>query len=54
VGPAKALFKKAIGHQGGAPHIVTLDSYAASHRAVREMQNTIQLPEGTNRHSFLL
>jgi putative transposase len=37
--------------QGGAPHIITLDSYAVSHRAVREVQNTSRLPEGTKRRS---
>jgi transposase-like protein len=47
VAAAKAFFKKAISHQGRAPHTITLDGYAASHRAVREMQNTGLLPEGT-------
>jgi transposase-like protein len=35
---AKAFFKKAIRHEGRSPHTITLDGYAASHRAVREMR----------------
>ena len=31
VATAKAFFKKAIRHQGHAPHTITLDGYAASH-----------------------
>ena len=34
---AKAFLRKAIKTQGRAPSSVTLDGYAASHRAVREM-----------------
>jgi transposase-like protein len=45
---AKAFFKKAIRYQGHAPHAVTLDGYAASHRAVREMQNADMLPKARN------
>ncbi|MBB5447123.1 transposase-like protein [Paraburkholderia sp. WSM4177] len=35
---AKAFFRKAIKHQGQPPKTITLDGYAASHRAVREMK----------------
>ena len=38
VGAAKAFFRKAIKSQGSAPRTTTLDGYAASHRAVREMK----------------
>jgi transposase-like protein len=34
---AKAFFRKALKTQGQAPVSITLDGYAASHRAVREM-----------------
>lgn len=37
VAAAKAFLRKAIKTQGRAPVSVTLDGYAASHRAVREM-----------------
>lgn len=36
---AKAFFKKAIKSQGNVPRTITLDGYAASHRAVREMKD---------------
>ena len=39
VGAAKAFFRKAIKSQGSAPRTITLDGYAASHRAVREMKS---------------
>src|SRR5450756_556142 len=35
---AKAFFRKAIRHEGRPPLTITLDGYAASHRAVREMK----------------
>ncbi|WP_429401740.1 IS6 family transposase [Paraburkholderia sp. MM5482-R1] len=42
---AKAFFRKAIKHQGQPPKTITLDGYAASHRAVREMKADGLLPE---------
>lgn len=47
VGAAKAFFHKAIQHQGRPPHSITLDGYAASHRAVRDMRNDGLLPRRT-------
>jgi transposase-like protein len=44
---AKAFFRKAIESQGAAPQTITLDGYAASHRAVREMKADGQLPADT-------
>ena len=44
---AKAFFSKAIKHQGQSPETITLDAYAASHRAVREMKADGLLPEDT-------
>jgi transposase-like protein len=35
---AKAFFRKAIKGQGSTPRAITLDGYAVSHRAVREMK----------------
>ena len=51
VAAAKAFFRKAIRSQGSAPRTVTLDGYAASHRAVREMKADGQLPEDTRLRS---
>jgi transposase-like protein len=42
-GAANAFFRKAIESQGSAPQTITLDGYAASHRAVREMKADGQL-----------
>ena len=47
---AKAFFRKAIKHQG-SPRTITLDGYAASHRAVREMKADGQLPAETRLRS---
>jgi len=44
---AKAFFRKAMKTQDSAPQTITLDGYAASHRAVREMKTDGQLPAGT-------
>jgi transposase-like protein len=48
---AKAFLKKAIKHQGRAPLAITLDGYAASHRAVREMKADAVLPKDTKARS---
>ena len=47
VGAAKAFFRKAVKSKGAAPRTITLDGYAASHRAVREMKIDGQMPAGT-------
>jgi transposase-like protein len=44
---AKTFIKKAIKHQGQPPKTITLDGYAASHRAVREMKADGLLPADT-------
>jgi transposase-like protein len=51
VAAAKAFFAKAIKSQGLAPKTITLDGYAASHRAVREMKIDELLPEDTKLRS---
>lgn len=48
---AKAFFRNAIGSQGRSPETVTLDGYAASHRAVRELQEQGWLPDLTKLRS---
>ena len=47
VGAAKAFLRNAMKTQGSAPRTITLDGYAASHRAVREMKTDGQLPANT-------
>ena len=47
VAAAKAFFRKAIKSQGSTPRTITLDRYAASHRAVRDMKVDGQLPADT-------
>ena len=44
VAAAKAFFRKAIKGQHDAPRTITLDGYAASHRAVRELKADGLLP----------
>ena len=51
VAAAKAFFRKAIKGQGCAPRTITLDGYAASHRAVREMKAGGALPDDTKLRS---
>src|ERR1700747_3021002 len=48
---AKAFLRKAIQSQGSTPRTITLDGYAASHRAVREMKADGQLAAGTKLRS---
>lgn len=47
VAAEKSFFNKTIKHQGQPPEAITLDGYAASHRAVRQMMADGLLPEGT-------
>ena len=51
VAAAKAFFRKAVKSQGSTPTTITLDGYAASHRAVREMQADGQLAAVTKLRS---
>jgi transposase-like protein len=51
VGEAKAFFRKAILHEGRPPYTITLDGYAASHRAVHETRNDGLLPRRTSLRS---
>ena len=51
VAAAKAFFRKAIKGQHDAPRTITLDGYAASHRAVRELKADGLLPAETKLRS---
>jgi len=51
VAAAKAFFQKAIRHEGRPPQSITLDGYAATHRAVREMMTDGLLPRRTRLRS---
>jgi transposase-like protein len=51
VASAKAFFRKAIHSQCRSPETITLDGYAASHRAVRELQQQGRLPKRTKLRS---
>ena len=51
VAAAKAFFRKAIKRQGSTPRTITLDGYAASHRAVLDMKVDGQLPADTKLRS---
>jgi len=51
VASAKAFFRKAIRSQGRSPETITLDGYAASHRAVRELQQKGTLTDRTKLRS---
>lgn len=51
VASAKAFFRKAERSQGRSPSTITLDGYAASHRAVRELQQQGRLADLTKLRS---
>ena len=51
VAAAKAFFRKALKSQQRPPHTITLDGYAASHRAVRELKTDGSLPTETRLRS---
>jgi len=51
VASAKAFFRKAMRSQRRPPETITLDGYAASHRAVRELQEQGRLPNLTKLRS---
>ena len=51
VAAAKAFFRKAIKRQQRPPQTITLDGYAASHRAVRELKADGSLPTETKLRS---
>jgi transposase-like protein len=44
VAAAKAFFRNAMKHNG-TPRVITLDAYAASHRAVRELKTEGKMPK---------
>jgi transposase-like protein len=45
VAAAKAFLRKAMKLQGMAPSSITLDGYASSHRAVRELKDQGNIPK---------
>ena len=51
VAAAKAFFRKAVKSQQRAPQTITLDGYAASHRAVRELKADRSLSADTKLRS---
>ena len=51
VAAAKAFFRKALKSQQRPPQTITLDGYAASHRAVRELKADGSLPTETRLRS---
>src|ERR1700674_2981420 len=51
VAAAKGFFRKAIKSQQRAPQTITLDGYAASHRAVHELKDDGLLPRDTKLRS---
>jgi transposase-like protein len=51
VAAAKAFFRKALKSQQRPPQAITLDGYAASHRAVRELKADGSLPTETKLRS---
>ena len=51
VASAKAFFRKAVRPQHRSPETITLDGYAASHRAVRELQEQGRLSNLTKLRS---
>jgi hypothetical protein len=51
VAAAKAFFREAIGSQQRPPQTITLDGYAASHHAVRELKAAGCLPTETKLRS---
>jgi transposase-like protein len=51
VAAVKAFFRKAIKSHGSTPRTITLDGYAASHLAVRDMKVDGQLPADTKLRS---
>jgi len=48
---AKLFFRKALRTQGRPPRVITLDGYAASHRAVRELPDENEVWKDTKLRS---
>ena len=51
VAAVKAFFQKAVRHEGRPQQTITLNGYAASHRAVQELRDDGILPKRTKRRS---